>query len=926
MFKQSKRIILPLLFTAVTFLVAFGPKSWQENDVLKKLIAKVTYFETNYPQEKAYLHVDKPYYAAGEDIWFSAYLVNSSDHAPSPLSKVLYVELITPQDSILQRVVLQMQEGKGSGDFTLSDSIPEGLYRLRAYTSWMQNFPEDYFFHQKVQIWNPRESDIVPSAAFSFRETATGDSVTVQLQLMNTKAEPAKQMPLSYTVKQGEKRSKANKRTTDAAGKTRLTFFVPKGAAQQNAQLELAIAPATGTTPIIKRILVPKRQQALDVQFFPEGGHLISGFWNNIGFKAVDAQGLGQDIKGTVHDQAGAKVAEFSSLKFGMGRLGFMPEKGKRYEARLKGPEGTETVYPLPQVQDKGVVMTVDNSKPEQVKVKCYTVGYANAAEKPAGLHLVAQSRGTVFFGASSTSGRDVFQVDIPKEKFPSGISQITLFNQAGEPVSERLVFINQGPQLQVSLTPDKPVYKPREKVTLQVQVKDQAGNPVAGNFSLGVTDAGTVTQDPFSANLVSYLQLSSDLRGNIESPGYYFSSQQPEVVQALDNLMLTQGWRRFVWKEILQDKYPTLSSPLEQGLSVNGVVTRYNKKPEANAVVTLFDVKNLRNALFTQTDAQGRFSIALPPLTDSSRVALQARNQKDKSQLLVNLEDLAPAKVQPHVPFAPLAAPLSGSQWAYLRMNREQQKIDQSMGKGVVLGEIVVRGRKNPDMNRSLADRTTLHTPGDVSYSVKGDRFPPGIDIISSLPGRTAGVAMVEGKLVLRGTTRQSFDFGGEGGASEAGSTEPLYLIDGVRADMGMAQTIAATDVERVDVLMPGAPSAIYGSEGVNGIISIIMKVPGSYAAKNTTARWQGVALYRGPRFQTKREFYMPRYDKPSEVYTPDWRTTLYWNPTIKTDAQGRATLSFFSADAKTTYHAVIEGFTSKGQLGRATTEMQVK
>ncbi|MFB9863077.1 TonB-dependent receptor plug domain-containing protein [Rufibacter immobilis] len=904
-------------------LVSFAPKAWQ-GGMLEKITSKLTFFENNYPQEKVFLHLDKPYYAAGDDVWFSAYLVNSSDHAPSPLSKVLYVELVNPEDLIAQRVVLNMQEGKGFGDFTLPDSIQAGLYRVRAYTSWMQNFHEDYFFHQNIQIWNPRESDLTPAANFSFKRQGSGDSVIVDLQLLTPKKTLAPPTAITYTVLQGAKRAASRKLNTSPTGKTKLRFYLPDAGDNQVAQLQLSIPQ--GQKTVKKKLVVPRSGSALDLQFFPEGGNLVSGFWNNIGFKTTNAQGLGEDVKGVVVDQSGAKVADLTSLKFGMGRIGFMPEKGKRYEAKIKGADGSETTYSLPPAQDKGIIMTVDNSKPDKVRVKCYTIGFADGAGKPTALHVVAQSRGTAFFGASSTTGRDVFQADIPKEKFPTGISQITLFDQAGEPLAERLVFVNQNKNLQITITPDKPTYKPREKVTLQVEVKDAAGSPVVGNFSMSVTDGQTVVPDANSATLISYLQLSSDLRGYIEQPDYYFSATQEEAQTALDNLMLTQGWRRFVWKDILQDKFQAMPAPLEQGLSVSGVVTQYNeKKPVKDAVVTMFDVANMKNILFGNTDAQGRFSIALPTLKDSSRVVLQARNPKGKSNLIVSLEDPAPALVKPQVPYGTVAASLSDQQWAYLRNNQEQMKVDQSMGKGVLLGEVVVKGRKDPYANKSIADRTTLHSPGDVSYSVRGDRFPPGLDIISALPGRTPGVQMKEGKLVLRGGVTQSFDFGGEGGASEGGSTEPMYLIDGVRADMGLAQTLDPTQVERIDVLMPGAPSAIYGGEGVNGVISIIMKVPGSFVAK-TNARWQGVAIYRGPKFQTVREFYMPKYDKPSKEFTPDWRSTLYWNPVIKTNAEGKAQVAFYCADAKTTYRAVVQGLTSKGLLGKGVTAMQVR
>ncbi len=906
---------------AITFF-AFIPKNLRdEGSLLQKLIAKVTFFENNYPQEKVYLQLDKPYYAAGEDIWFSAYLVNSSDHAPSPLSKVLYVELINPQDSVFTRVALSLEKGRGAGDFALSDTIPAGLYRVRAYTSWMQNFDEDYFFHQNLQIWNARESDLIPTAAYSFQRQAAGDSVLVQLQLTDHKTVPAAQVEMAYSVAAGAKRPSTRKAKTDAQGRATLRFFLPDGSASEKAQLNLSFPQPKGMPMVSKTLLIPQPTHKLDLQFFPEGGNLVSGFWNTIGFKAVNAQGLGQDVKGTIHDQTGAKVADFASLKFGIGRLGFMPEKGKRYVAKIPSANGKKETYALPQPLDQGIVMTVDNSKPEKVRVKSYAVGFAGSTNKPTSLHLVVQSRGSVVFGASSAASGDIFQVDIPKEKFPSGISQITLFNQAGEPLSERLVFVNHRRNLQISIAPDKPVYKPREKVTLLVEVKDAAGNPVSGDFSMSVTDQTSVIAEPYSGNLISYLQLSSDLKGYIEQPSYYFTSESAEVVKALDNLMLTQGWRRFIWKDILQDAFPAMAAPLEQGLSIDGLVTKYNKKPEPNALVTLIDVKNLRNTQYGESDAQGKFSIPLAPLTDSSKIVVQARNKKDKSFLLVTFDAVAVASVKPRVPYAPLAPPLSPTQIAYLRANREQAKVDQSMGKGILLGEVLVRGKKNTDSNRSLADRSTLHSQAEVSYSVAGPKLIPGQNILISLARTVPSLTYTGGEYILRGAS--SLNMGAEAGAGL--SNEPLFLVDGTATDASGVETISEIDVERIDVLMPGAPSAIYGSSGVNGVISVILKRGKMYSVPSK-AHLRGIAIYKGPTFQTVRQFYQPMYDKPSQVHTPDWRTTLYWNPTIKTNAAGQATLSFYAADGAATYRAVVEGLSSQGQLGSGTGEAKVR
>ncbi|QHL88069.1 TonB-dependent receptor plug domain-containing protein [Nibribacter ruber] len=901
MHSPYKLLKYPLALAFLILLAGFAPKHWQANPVLEKILAQLTSFTKNYPQEKAYLHLDKPYYAAGEDLWFKAYLVNGADNTPSLMSKVLYVELLNEQDSIYSRAVVPVENGVGKGDFALQDTIPEGKYRLRAYTSWMQNFDEDYFYHQDLQIWNPRTSDVATTASFQFIPQTSGDSVVATVTVKDQRESPLRQTPFTYRTTIHQKTASVRKGVTNANGTSQIRFFLPHTEKPHAAQLAVTVQPE-GKRPTKHQFLVPNPSQRLDVQFMPEGGHLVADMWSMVGVKVTNAAGMGQDLQGGIYDQTGKKVADFKTQKFGMGRFGLVPQKGMTYQARVKDGAGKEVTYPLPAAQAEGVVLAVDNSKKDNIKMKIFLVGYSSESNRPQSISIVGQSGGRVYFTGHVAQPKELLMVDVPRANFPTGVAQFTLFSETGTPLAERLVFVNHQQHLQLTLTPDQPSYKTREKVTMRLQAKDHTGKPVSGHFSVAVTDAQKVELVENGSSILTHLLLTSDLRGHIEQPGYYFSSENPEVTLALDNLMLTQGWRRFVWKDILAGKMPTASFPMEQSLTVGGTVLKPSGKQEPFALLTLYDLRNITNMAKDTADAQGKFRFGVNGITDSTYLVVKAKPAKGKGSLELRLDKSLPiAKVQPRAPFGPLPESISAAQQSYLKANREQLRLDQLSGKSILLGDIDIKARKEaaetPYYNGLLThpDRT-----------VKSSELVQGLDLLNNLNGRVAGIMLRNGNISMRG------------------AGPPLYLLDGMPVDVEYIRGISVMEVERIDIIKPGPTAVMYGTEGGNGVIVVSLK-KGSTGA-STASRFSGTAGYTGVRFQNAREFYMPLYDQPQKEEKPDFRTTIFWSPAVQTDTDGHAEFSFFAADAPTTYRALVEGFTAYGQLGHGTATLQVK
>lgn len=246
-----------------------------------------------------------------------------------------------------------------------------------------------------------------------------------------------------------------------------------------------------------------------------------------------------------------------------------------------------------------------------------------------------------VYFAAKVTASGKTLAASIPKANFPSGVAQLTLFDAATkEPLCERLVFINKPDNLTISVKANKAQYKAREKVQLDITATDASGNPVATNLSLAVTDAKLPTEAN-QQTLNSYLLLTSDLQGSIEQPGFYFKDNEMATLQALDNLMLTQGWRRFVWKEIIADKMPEVKFSTDRGLRLGGLVKQIiNNKPAEDGKILISVLGPSQDMIQTKIGLNGKFYIGDLDFYGASSIFIQGETAKGNKRVNIILEE----------------------------------------------------------------------------------------------------------------------------------------------------------------------------------------------------------------------------------------------------------------------------------------------
>jgi hypothetical protein len=812
--------IVLLIFTGIIGIYSFVILE----DPLTKIKQQLEKWTAEQPVEKVYLQLDKPYYAAGDDIWFKAYVVSGSSHELSAISGIVNVELVDERDFIKQSVKLSLASGVAHGDFALPDTLHQGNYRIRAYTNYMRNAGSDYFFNQAITILN-------------------------------------------------------------------------------------TINPAKGTTA--KKSVIAAPAGKIDVQFFPESGYLVNDITTKVAFKAVAPNGLGTAIKGTVTDSKGQQVARFASTHLGMGVFELTPMAGATYQANITYADGTENTIALPAAINREYVLSIADQGPKNLRVKIEFSRSLLMDDPNRQLTLVAQSAGKIYFTGKTKPGVAIFTSVISKSIFPSGIVQFTLFSSAGEPLNERLVFIQNTDQLNLTIAGDQPVYTPRQMVKLTLDAQNGDHQPVTGNFSVSVTDETRVpVEETTENNIMANLLLTSDLRGYVEQPAYYFNKADAQTRADLDLLMLTQGYHRFEWKQILEDDFPAKQYRAENSLQISGTVLTIGGKPVVNGKVKLYDLDSIQFTRDTVTDERGRFVFRDLTFDDSVRFIVQARTAKNKKDVDIKMDKLVPAGTSGNKNYPDYQMDVRSNLTVYAQSSKQLYNEERRFGLGnhvYTLQEVVIREKK-----AVLQYSSNLNGPGNADQVVLGktlrDMACP--NIADCLQGRLLGVIFKNG---MAYSTR---DFG------------PMQLIvDGVYVDARYLNTLNYYDVQAIEVLRNVGLTGIYGGRGGNGVLLVTTRHGGDDNDEPEPQYGRGITTYYPKGYCKAREFYSPRYDRPeTNKQLADLRTTIYWKPELLTGKDGKASFTYFNAGSKGTYRVVVEGIDKDGHIGRQVYRYQVQ
>ncbi|HEX8609653.1 MAG TPA: hypothetical protein VF679_13510, partial [Pedobacter sp.] len=705
--------------------------------------------------------------------------------------------------------------------------LKEGNYKVRAYTQWMRNAGAEYFFDHTFTVVSPFENAVIAKADYSYSFADGKQLLDAIINYTDDNGAALSKRKVTYKVVAGNNTLVTKSAETDDAGNISVSIPADKQRDWSGGIITTTVE-LDDRTKVEKQFPIKAISSESDIQFFPESGNLVYGVASRLAFKAVGIDGNGLLVKGEIIDEEQQHIADFTSGYAGMGNLLIRPDGGKTYTAKLTLPDGSQKLVPLPKPLTDGYVLSVFQPNADSILVRIGAPLQMVTGRPALTVNCIVHSGGEIIAATELKINKTTTSLWLEKKAFPSGIAQFTLFSAEGEPLNERIAFIKAKDELALTLKIPKQIYKSKEGVELQLEAKDSEDQPAAGSFSVTVVDESkTPFDDAGASTILSNLLLTSDLKGYLEKPNYYFTADNNEVNRALDNLMLTQGYRRFLWSDLKRGKAATPAFKAEGlGTYFSGKVVTLGNKPAVNAAVTLMSLRaNIVKG--STTDAEGRFKFDGIFLSDSLKFSIQARSQKKSNKVEVILDTVPKLITRANPNIAALNTDLYRSTKAYADNRRKEDEVLEKLGglsrtKRLKVVNIMARAyQKNLPKQRNY----NLNGPGKFDQIIKNEEFQACTNLMACLEGRITGVIFKQG---LPFSTRVSPTI--DGGDALTGVM--LVVLIGIPLSPRQnASTIEAIfisndpqpdQIASIEVLRSVGYTNIYGPEAANGVLLI--------------------------------------------------------------------------------------------------------
>lgn len=866
---QSKRSITVLLGVLLYF------SSLSAQTMQDTIIANFSLME-RIPKEKLYLHLDKPFYGAGEKIWFKGYLVNATTHQDNSQSNFIITELINRSDSIVERKKIRRDSLGFHNAFTLPATLPAGDYYLRGYSNWMLNEDPDFFFSRNIKIGNSIDNTIVSSIEYQQEDDT---HYTAKIKFTSNVQAVFENTTIKYLYLENGKIKNKGKKKTDENGWISISLPDLKSPAARRIEVEF-----DDPQYIYKRTFhLPVFTNDFDVKFFPEGGALLSIPHQNVAFKAQGADGFSKEVEGFLFNSKGDTLTNFRSEHNGMGIFTMNPVNNETYYVTVRTNDSITKRFDLPAIEPKGISIAMSHYK-QEVR---YEIQKTEATEWPQKLFLLAHTRGKLAILQPINPKRTFGKMN--DSLFTEGITHFMLIDEQGNALSERLIFVPDHKPNQWQITADQPTYGKREKVSLQIAAKDNEGNPVEGTFSVSITDRKSIQPDSLADNILSNLLLTSDLKGYVEDPAYYFLNQDARTLRSIDYLMMTHGWRRHKMENVLRTPSLNFTNYIEKGQTISGrIMGFFGANVKKGPICVLAPKYNI--IATTETDEKGQF-IVNTSFRDSTTFLVQARTKKGFAGVDILMDP-------PQYPVATHKAPYFNGATTfmedYLMNTRDQYYMEGGM-RVYNLKEVTVTAKRERPSSKSI------YTGGINTYTVEEDRLQGYGQTAFDAASRLPSVTITNGSEIhIRN------------------NSEPAIIVidDIVYEDASdILKDIQVSDMSSISLLR-GADAVILGPRASGGAVVITLKDPRNLPARPA----QGIITYTPLGYSESVEFYHPTYDTPEKknAQRSDFRSTVYWNPELRLDAEGKATIEYYTPDSTAPEDIIIEGVDKNGKVCR--------
>lgn len=804
---------------------------------IKTFFTNIAAYDSKYTHEKVYLHLDNNGYFVDETIWFKAYVVRASTLKPTNLSQVLYVELLNPEGELIQRKILHVRQGQANGEFKLDKLMNSGYYELRAYTRPMLNWDPSYIYSRVIPVFD------APDKAGDFQKLNIYER------------------PISKRV---------DRKRPDQE-------------------------PLLGPMAI--------KAEKLYCSFYPEGGSLVKGLDSRIAFKLINTKGHSVDTLYNVCDAGGNVILSSRTLHDGMGVFTLPANAQGGFLTIGKGKQ--QLKYNFPQSLPEGCVMQAENTS-EGLDLNVSAT--STLSQSVVGLSITCRGA-ACYFNTLSLAGSPL-KISIPRKDLHDGVHQVTLFTSEGKVLSERLFWCDplQKPASLMILR-NATTYKTFSPVMLEMELKDAVGHPKQGVFSVSVRDnEGELVRSGFGIR--SEMLLASDLRGYIANPDYYFESPEKNRLQALNALLMVQGWRCYDWQEMAGVKPFKLVQPVEEGLLVDGTVLKGSGKkvglPDIRLDLNIF-LANMNIQGGAMTDSVGKFAF-LPPTYYGEGIGRfsTTENGKPKASRVTLNRGFSPAPRSYEPAELVLNNPLSPGAWSKSAVDTFAWK-DPDPGKILFLPEAQVKSRKKDDYTSGrytyMGGENAPRKHASLYYNIE--------DEMDELLDQGEEVPMIWDWLRER---NKDFDYTyslnneGHNVYDVTYKRRPVFiLLDNRYQDQNRQMDnldIFGDEIKSIS-LAEGLPVARRFVP-----IDVITKyVQGQNAAREPSVLFlytqtgsdilkkkKGERLTRFHGYAVPGKFYSPDYRSVDLPNKEDFRRTLYWNPYVVTDKEGKASVYLYN------------------------------
>ncbi len=924
---------------------------------LEKFAERARLIGERIPQEKVFVQMDNTCYFLGDTIWFSAFTRRTNSGRPSKISRVLYAELWNHDGFLVERKLVEMRDGRGSGFFALPDTLYSGYFELRAYTRWQLNWGQTEHPHNKYsELW--------------FYNKAMAKDFFRDYEKLYSRVFPV--------------------------------YDKPNVEGEYNRDMTLR--------PLRRYFKNDPEPPKLLLSLFPEGGNMVAGMPCRVAFEAAleDGEYCEGSLSLTLSQGEGTIVAQTENR--GRGSFTFTPEEGKSYEAVFTSSDGKTAKQKIKDFEKEGVSLQVSQQGDEWV------LNIHTNLDKPLGMTIMHEGVVERFqtldsskfkvlsseFGSSSLSDAHSLNFSFSQSELKAGINQVTIFDEEGRVWADRLFFVTK-PELTkptIAVTGLKEEYGPFEPVELDVKCHMSNGNaPFEGTgVSLAVRDAVRQDNTFDSGNIMTEMLLASEIKGFVPQPEWFFERDDEEHRRALDLLMMTQGWRRFAWREMALPGAWEITHPAEQSQMVTGTVNEYEislsremlepasyierlnmmefpsenaPRPETNfqfirdkfnnqkklkkevrvhaEIIKPDAPKNSQSTMITDiTTEQGTFKLNLPNFYGDCLLFVTAKDttlwdkklrkiwlKKFRDHSWIQMEDDEYERVRVDAEFyvqLQFPHPRWVKPYTYYQTNialpRDTNDVYQlATDKTHVLNEVTIRSRRNG------LRRIDLSKPVYVVDAYEAGNFamdaglltdlyalkePPHIDgrkpVLSAMGyGNTGEIALgiisnYIGDMNMERRYKTAIYWDSIRVAGDGVTNYPLLDNSEQRRYSRLEY------IDKVYLYTDYSPreegSERYSQDDQPSVEVSLHKYPDN--SRRVTYRDRRYLLHG---FAYQEDFYHPDYKRnPPKEGQKDHRRTLYWNPDLKLDENGEAHVTLYNNSRRTQIKVEANGMTSEG------------